>query len=56
MMIVKCAYKTCLYCKNGKCNRVAIELMSFDYLDEKKKKVRDLNAEDLSIIGTGCND
>ncbi|AWK51588.1 DUF1540 domain-containing protein [Clostridium beijerinckii] len=41
-MIVKCAYKTCLYCNNGKCNRVAIELMSFDYLDEKKEESQGL--------------
>lgn len=38
MMVVKCAFKTCLYYKKGKCNRVLIELMSFDYINEENQE------------------
>ncbi|MDR3594357.1 hypothetical protein [Clostridium sp.] len=35
MMIVKCTFKTCLYYNKGKCNRVLIELIGFDYIDDE---------------------
>lgn len=42
MMIVKCDFKTCLYYNKGKCNRVLIELISFDYTNEKSEESQGL--------------
>lgn len=42
MMVVKCDFKTCLYYNKGKCNRVLIELISFDYTNEKSEESQGL--------------
>lgn len=45
MMVVKCAFKTCLYYNKGKCNRMFIELISFDYIDEKSEESQGLGCK-----------
>ncbi|OPJ58525.1 DUF1540 domain-containing protein [Clostridium chromiireducens] len=45
MMVVKCAFKTCLYYNKGKCNRMCIELISFDYVDEKNEDIQGLSCK-----------
>lgn len=45
MMVVKCPYKTCLYYNKGKCNRVFIELIRFDYINEKSEESEGLDCK-----------
>ena len=52
MMVVKCALKTCLYYNNGKCNRMFIELTSFDYIDEKNEENQGLLCKGFKYKGT----
>ena len=45
MIIVKCAFKTCLHYDKGKCNRILIELISFDYISEKNQEKEGLQCK-----------
>lgn len=51
MMVVKCAFKTCLYCNKGKCNRVFIELISFDYTDGNSDEKEGLKCKGFKYNG-----
>jgi hypothetical protein len=37
MCKIKCDWKTCINCKDGKCQAESIELKSFDYEEEKEE-------------------